>query len=58
MTQERIAEAAAGAATAGSWTLWGISLTHVNEALQTVAFLAAIACSCAAFFYYRKKTPK
>ena len=58
MTTERLSEAAAGAATVGSWTLWGFSLTQVNQVLQAIAFLAAIACSIAGFLYYRSRTPK
>lgn len=62
MSHERLAEmgkeVAAGAGTIGSWTLWGISLTQVNQVLQAIAFIAATACSIAAFIYYRKKTPK
>jgi len=53
---ELVKEVAAGAATAGSWTLWGISLTQVNEVLQAIAFIAATACSIAAYVYYRKKS--
>lgn len=54
MNPERVSEAAAGLATAGSWTLWGISLAQVNQVLQAIAFISAIACSWAAFAYYRR----
>jgi hypothetical protein len=52
VTRERIADAATGAA----WTLWGLSLTTVNELLTTLSLVAAIFCSiCAGLYYLRKR---
>lgn len=59
MTHEKIEaakELAAGLGTAGSWTLWGISLATLNEVLQAVSLFAATCASIAAFVYYRKKS--
>ena len=53
MTQEKLAaEVVAGASTAGSWALWGISLTQVNAVLQAISFVAATIASIAATVYY------
>lgn len=59
MSQERIVgEVAAGAGTAGSWLLVGISLVQVNQILTAISLIAATFASIAAFFYYRRKPPK
>ncbi len=59
MSQERLADAgkeiAAGIGTIGSWTLWGWSLTQVNEFLQAVSLVAATFASIAAGIYYLRK---
>lgn len=56
---ERITEAgkeiAAGAGTLGSWTLWGWSLTQVNEFLTAISLLAATFASVAAGIYYLRR---
>lgn len=56
MTTERVTgEAIAGAATIGSWGLWGWSLTQVNEALTALSLLSATFASIAAGIYYLRK---
>lgn len=56
MTTERISgEFAAGAATVGSWTIWGWSLTQVNEILTACSLIAATFASIAAGIYYLRK---
>lgn len=52
---EAAKEIAAGAGTVGSWTLWGWSLTQVNELLTAVSLLAATFASVAAGIYYLRK---
>ena len=50
-----VKEFAAGAGTVGSWTLWGWSLTQVNELLTAVSLVAATFASIAAGIYYLRK---
>jgi hypothetical protein len=53
---EHVKEASAAAATIGSWSLWGWSLTQVNELLTAISLIAATVASIAAFIYYRKRS--
>lgn len=57
MTKDKLAtEVLAGAG--GSWALWGISLTQVNELLQAISFVAATIASIAATVYYIRNRKK
>jgi hypothetical protein len=58
MNHEHLKEVSAGIATAGSWAIWGLSLTQLNQFLTTISLIAAITASIAATIYYltnRKK---
>lgn len=51
MNNERLADMGV----AVSWTLWGLSLTQVNQLLTTFSLLAATFCSIAAGIYYLRR---
>jgi hypothetical protein len=59
MNQERmVGEAVAAAGTAGSWVLFGVSLTLVNQVLTAISLIAATCASIAAYIYYRREPPQ
>lgn len=52
MTRERIADAA----TASAWSLFGLSMTQINEALQAIALvLTILATGITIYIHVRNK---
>lgn len=54
MHQERIADTAVVV----SWTLWGISLSQINQLLTTLSLIAATVASVAATIFYLRNRRK